>query len=234
MTVAGEDHNTPAVAHELRTYGRRRGRRLSPRQQRLVDEALPRLRVDLGGPLPWPGTQAVWLEIGFGGAEHLIAQAEANPDVAFIGCEPFQDGIVKALAAIEERSLENVRLYDGDAREVLRWLPEGRLARVFVLFPDPWPKRRHAKRRLVSPTTVALLADRMTEGGELRVATDIAQYARVVLSAVAQEPRLMWLAERPDDWRNRTDDWPMTRYEAKALRVGRRCTYFRFKKVHAA
>lgn len=215
---------------ELRSFGRRRGRKLSMRQARLLDEALPCVRVELSKPVPWPAEQRLWLEIGFGGAEHLIWQAERNPSVMLIGCEPFQDGIVKALTSIEERGLGNVSLYDDDARNVLRWLPEGRLQRVFVLFPDPWPKRKHAKRRLLSPATVELIATRMAPGAELRFATDIGDYARSALIALTSERRLVWTAQGPSDWRVRPDDWPGTRYEAKAMREGRRCYYFRFRR----
>lgn len=221
------------AASELRSYGRRRGRRPSPRQQRLLDDSLPTYRIDLGGPLPWPEDRDIWLEIGFGGAEHLLWQAEHHPVPGLIGCEPFQDGVVKALSGIEERGLTNVRLHDDDARDVLRWLPAGRLARVFVLFPDPWPKRRHIKRRLLSAATLALIAERMAPGAELRIGTDIGDYARTILIAVAEVPQLVWLARRPVDWRVRPDDWPATRYEAKAIREGRRCYFFRFQKTHS-
>lgn len=195
-----------------------------------MTETLPRLRPDLSQPPPWHQSQPLWLEIGFGGAEHLIWQAARNPGVALIGCEPFQDGVIKALTAIEERGLDNLSLYDDDARKVLRWLPAGRLQRVFVLFPDPWPKRKHAKRRLLSPATVQLIAERMAPGAELRFATDIGDYARTALSALMGERRLAWAARGPSDWRVRPDDWPGTRYEAKALREGRRCYYFGFRR----
>lgn len=220
-----------AAQRDLRSFGRRRGRKPSLRQQRLLVEALPRFSIDLTQPPPFPPDQPLWLEIGFGGSEHLIWQAEHNPAVHFIGCEPFQDGIVKALTAIEEKRLGNIDLHDGDARDVLRWLPAGSLRRVFVLFPDPWPKKRHAKRRLLSPETVALIADRMAAGAELRFATDIGDYARSALIALSGEPRLQWTATGPSDWRVRPDDWPGTRYEAKALREGRRCYYVRFRRV---
>lgn len=229
-TISPTRHVVDDTQHDLRSFGRRRGRKPSPRQQQLLDEALPRFAINLSKPGLWPPDQPLWLEIGFGGSEHLIWQAEHNPGVQFIGCEPFQDGIVKALTAIEEKPLANVRLHDGDARDVLRWLPMGRLQRVFVLFPDPWPKRRHAKRRLLSPATVALIAERMVPGAEFRFATDIGDYARSALIALSAEPRLRWTAQGPSDWRIRPDDWPGTRYEAKALREGRRCYFFSLRR----
>ena len=173
----------------------------------------------------------VWLEIGFGGGEHLIWQAKANPNVGLIGCEPFQDGVVKALAAIETERIDNVRLHAEDARPVLRWLPAASIGRAFILFPDPWPKKRHHKRRLVSEATLAELARVMWPGAELRIATDIAEYARWILEAVTREGSFAWTATCAGDWRERGLDWPPTRYEQKAVRDGRRCSYFRFRRT---
>ena len=225
---------------ELRSFGRRRARTLNARQSGLVEGLLPPLRLDLNTPtVPadrlaerlMPGARAVWLEIGFGGGEHLIAQSEVHADVAFIGCEPFIDGVVKVLSAIEERKLGNIRLHDDDARDVLRWLPEASIDRAFVLFPDPWPKAKHRKRRLVSAATLALLARVMKPGAELRVATDIGDYARTILQAMAQQSAFRWTAMCPADWRIQGDDWPVTRYQQKANREGR-CSYFlRFERL---
>jgi tRNA (guanine-N7-)-methyltransferase len=220
---------------ELRSFGRRRGRKLSVRQDQLMAELLPKLSVDpqspaprdLGGLFP-EGASSVWLEIGFGGSEHLIWQAKANPDVGLIGCEPFEEGVVKALASIDEAQLRNVRLLADDVRPLLRWLPEGSLSRVFILFPDPWPKKRHHKRRLFSPDLLRLLARVMAPGAELRLGTDIGDYVRTALLAVAGTSDFRWTAEGPADWRDRPVDWPQTRYEAKAGREGRRCYFFRF------
>ena len=170
----GHDHE-----HDLRSYGRRRGRAPSPRQAALWQDALPRFALDLSQPLPTrigelfaPPVADVWLEIGFGGGEHLLWQARHNPGVGLIGCEPFQDGVIKVLSAIEQEQLANIRLHADDARPLLRRLPEASIGRAFILFPDPWPKARHHKRRLVSAATLAELARIMRSGAELRIATD--------------------------------------------------------------
>jgi tRNA (guanine-N7-)-methyltransferase len=223
------------LARELRSFGRRRGRKQSARQQQLLDEVLPRLALDLkAAPLttlsplfPVP-TAAVWLEIGFGGAEHLVWQARRNPEIGLIGCEVFADGVVKAVSAIEEHDLANVRLSAEDARDVLRWLPPASLQRVFILFPDPWPKKRHVKRRLISRNLLDHLARVMAPGAELRVATDIGDYAGTILLAACAHPAFAWQVNAPSDWRQRGPDWPETRYEVKARREGRRSYFFRF------
>jgi tRNA (guanine-N7-)-methyltransferase len=218
---------------DLRSFGRRHGRKLSPRQEALLADFLPRVRVDLSRAFarlsdPDGPTRPLWLEIGFGGAEHLLWQAERNPGVALIGCEPFEEGVVKALAGIEERGLANVCLHPDDARPLLRWLPPASLDRCFVLFPDPWPKKRHVKRRLVNAATLALVARALKPGAELRIGTDIGDYARTILIAAAATPELRWTASCASDWRDRPADWPQTRYEAKAIREGRRRYFFRF------
>lgn len=228
-----EEPQTPPT--EIRSFGRRRGRKLSARQDRLLHELLPRVGLPLAEPVPadlialFPaGTQDVWLEIGFGGGEHLTWQAKANPRVALIGCELFEDGLVKALSAIDEGGFPNLRLHGDDVRPLLRWLPAASLGRVFVLFPDPWPKKRHHKRRLFSADLLRELARVMKPGAELRLATDIGDYARTSLLAVRQVPAFRWSAESPADWRERPADWPATRYETKAVREGRRRYFFRF------
>jgi tRNA (guanine-N7-)-methyltransferase len=222
---------------ELRSFGRLRGRRLSARQEALLADVLPSLAVDLAEPPPLKlaiafraAVREVWLEIGFGGAEHLLWQARCHPDIGILGCEVFEDGIVKAVSGVAEDALGNVRLCTGDARDLLRWLPPGSLGRVFVLFPDPWPKTRHLKRRLVTPAFLELIARAMAPGAELRVATDVGSYARTILLAAHAHPVLTWSAEGPRDWRGRPADWPQTRYEAKAVREGRRCYFLRFRK----
>ena len=147
--------------------------------------------------------------------------------MGLIGCEPFVDGVIKALSAIEAERLANVRLHADDARDVLRWLPPASIGRVFVLFPDPWPKRRHAKRRLLARPLLDELARVMRPGAELRLATDIGDYARTSLAAIRAHPAFCWRVRGPADWRERGADWPETRYELKARREGRRCYYLR-------
>lgn len=215
--------------HELRSYGRRRGRKLSAKQAGLLREDLPRLKFDPANPPT--GFAQTWLEIGFGGGEHLLWQARRNADVAFIGCEPFEDGVVKVLSAIVAEDLKNIRLHMGDAREILRRLRPNSIDRAFILFPDPWPKRKHRKRRLVNSSLLALLANVMRPGAELRVGTDIGDYARTMLEAFRSEPRFLWQAAAPGDWRIRPSDWPETRYEAKAIREGRKRYYLRFLRI---
>jgi tRNA (guanine-N7-)-methyltransferase len=239
--VAAALHPDPLPAsgvregHDLRSYGRRRGRKPSPRQGALLEQELPRVALTLSAPPPArlgelfaPPVNQVWLEIGFGGAEHLLWQARANPQVGLIGCEPFEDGVVKALSAMEREKFANIRLHAHDARPLLRWLPDAGIARAFILFPDPWPKKRHHKRRLVSAATLGELARVMRAGAELRIATDIGEYARWILLAVREQHSFSWVADSPRGWRERGADWPPTRYEQKALGEGRRCSYFRF------
>jgi tRNA (guanine-N7-)-methyltransferase len=219
---------------EIRSFGRRRTRKPGPRQQGLWDQRLPELTVDLSKPLSeqsLPLHQQLWLEIGFGGAEHLLWQAQHNPHALLIGCEPFEDGVIKALAGIEDHHLTNIRLHVDDARPLMRWLPAQSLDKAFILFPDPWPKRKHVKRRLVCPATLDLLARVLKPGAELRIGTDIGDYARTILLAVMSHKDFIWPATGPADWRIRGDDWPATRYEQKAVREGRVRYYFRFKRI---
>ena len=228
---------TDESTRELRSYGRRRGRKASERQDALKRDLYPRVAVDLSAPAP-PGllsgkesegvSKDLCLEIGFGGGEHLVWQAQHNPGAGFIGCEPFEDGVVKVLTAIDEQHLANIRLHMGDARDVLRWLEPQSVSRAFILFPDPWPKRKHRKRRLVNPGTLALLVRVMKPGAELRIGTDIGDYARTMLEAFRTQEAFRWQAESPQDWRLRPADWPQTRYEQKAEREGRCRYYFRF------
>ena len=221
---------------ELRSFGRRRGRKLSPRQARLMAQLLPRISPQLDTPPPsdlahglfGPGKGDVWLEIGFGGGEHLLWQARHNPDVGLIGAEPFEDGVVRVLAAIEDDGLGNIRVHADDVRDLLRWLPPASLGRAFVLFPDPWPKRKHQKRRLVNAHLLSLLSRAMRPGAELRIATDIGDYARTILMAFQASGDFEWTANSAVDWRVRPADWPSTRYEEKAVREGRRSCYLRF------
>jgi tRNA (guanine-N7-)-methyltransferase len=217
-------------------FGRRKGHRLRPRQAALLEDLLPNLTVDLLTKPPhdlrslFANAQSLRLEIGFGGGEHLIAAAEANPAIGFIGSEPFVNGMAKALAAIEVRKLTNIRLHAGDATELLAWLPPASLDRTDLLYPDPWPKRRHWKRRFVQDNSVAQLAHVLRPGGEFRFATDVADYASWTLIRLLRSPDFAWIAERADDWRKPWPDFTGTRYEAKALRAGRLPCYFTFRR----
>lgn len=223
-----------------RIYGRQRGHKLTARQQALIDDLLPQKRAVPGDPrLADPSTlfsrpEAVWLEIGFGAGEHLAWQAAAHRDIGFIGVEPFVNGVAKLLTRIEEDALDNVVICDGDARDLLEALGAATIARIFVLFPDPWPKARHNKRRLMSTETVAQLARVMADGAELRFASDIGDYVDWTLRRLRASPDFEWNAERADDWRQRPADWPPTRYERKALGEGRRGTYLSFERTARA
>ncbi len=224
-------------ARPLRSYGRRKGKPLSARKERLIAEVLPRLRLSLDAPPPNAlgelfslPVREVWLEIGFGSGEHLLWQAERNPKVGFIGCEPFVNGMGTLLGAIEDRGLTTIRVHDGDAREVLAWLPDDAIARVFILFPDPWPKKRQQKRRLISEKTVDALARVLRRGGELRFASDSGDYAAQTLALMIRSGAFSWTAERASDWRTRAPDWPETRYERKAVAQGRKCVYLSFRR----
>jgi tRNA (guanine-N7-)-methyltransferase len=218
-------------------FGRRKGHRLRQHQAELFDTLLPRLAVDLAAPAPpdlatlfAPAVSAVQLEIGFGGGEHLIAQAQAAPDVGFIGCEPFVNGMAKALAAIDALGLRNIRLHFGDAVDLLAWLPRGSLARVSLLYPDPWPKRRHWKRRFVQTERLADIARLLAPGGAFHFASDIPGYAAWTLERAIRCGALTWTAERADDWRRPWAGFVGTRYEAKAVREGRTPCYLVFRR----
>ncbi len=216
-------------------YGRSRGKALRDGQERLIAEALPRLALDPGALDParlfsFPPRE-LWLEIGFGSGEHLIAEAAANRDVGFIGCEPFLNGVAAALAGIEREGLDNVRIRRGDAQSLVDAAPDGTFDGVYILYPDPWPKRRHNKRRLISDATVEAFARILRPGGELRFATDIDDYAGWTLRRFLASPKFRWTATRADDWRMPWAGWRPTRYEAKARREGRKSSYFTFVRV---
>ena len=238
-TGAAGDPEDDGNTRRLLFYGRRQGRKLRPGRQRLMDELLPRLGIALpepGGTLdridPWAlfpsRPQALWLEIGFGGGEHLAAQAARHPEIGFIGSEVFVNGIATLLAGIERDRLANIRIWPEDARFLLDALPDACLGRVFLLFPDPWPKRRHAERRFIGPDNLARLARVLVPGGELRVASDDAGYVAWALRHLRRHPDFHWVAQRPDDWRRPPADWVPTRYESKALAEGRKPAYLRF------
>ncbi|HLZ82972.1 MAG TPA: tRNA (guanosine(46)-N7)-methyltransferase TrmB [Caulobacteraceae bacterium] len=204
----------------LRTFGRIRSRAIKPRQAALMSTLLPAVSVPEGPFEPrrlMPEASEAWLEIGFGAGEHMAAQAARRPDVLILGAEPFLNGVASALRHIEAGGLANVRLLAGDARDLMAALPDASLCRVFVLFPDPWPKTRHVKRRLIQPAFVAEAARLMRPGASLRFATDWADYADQALRLIGGSPHFRWLAERADDWRRPPADHVATRYEEKRL-----------------
>ncbi|MHA1560300.1 MAG: tRNA (guanine(46)-N(7))-methyltransferase TrmB [Alphaproteobacteria bacterium] len=220
-----------------RLYGRRKGRPISARRSAIVGRRLPELVVDTRLPMPADasslfasGVGEVRLEIGIGAGEHLVNEAAIASDVGFLGAEPFQEGLAKAVAAIEAHGLLNVRLYADDAAVLLDWLPSGSLARIDLLYPDPWPKRRHRKRRFISPMNLDRMANALCSRGELRVATDIADYADWTLLAVLPRSDFEWTAKDADDWRLPWAGWPGTRYESKALLAGRVPIYLTFRR----
>jgi tRNA (guanine-N7-)-methyltransferase len=204
----------------LRSYGRLKTRTIKPRQAVLMETLLPTLRPPAEPFDPRalaPAAKEVWLEIGFGGGEHMAAQAGLHPDALILGAEPFQNGVASALRHIEEAGLTNVRVLDGDARELMAHLPDACLSRVYVLFPDPWPKTRHHKRRVIQAETVAELARLLQPGGRLRFASDVAHYVDWALTLFLKTPAFRWTAERADDWRVPPADHITTRYEEKRL-----------------
>ena len=208
-------------------FGRRKTKALSARKARLVEEALPRLRFR---PDRLPDGE-VHMEIGFGGGEHLARRAAAHPGITFIGVEPFLNGMAKMLGEVEDRGLGNVLLDDRDAGEVLDEIPTGRLSRIDLLYPDPWPKARHNKRRFVGPRNLRRIADALAPGGEFRFASDIADYVDWTLAHARREPRLEWSARAKADWQEPWSGWHRTRYEAKAVREGRVPAYLRFVRL---
>lgn len=221
---------------ERKLYGRRRSHKLRPGRAELMRERLRGLAVlPEGGGSPdlaalFGDRTEYWLEIGFGGGEHLARQAGNNPDVGVIGCEHYIDGVAKLLSAIDSEALENVRVHPHDARDVMDALPDGCLSRVFLLYPDPWPKTRHHKRRFMCADNLNALARLMRPGAELRVASDIPDYIRHSLQYALSHPAFYWTAARSADWLEPWADWPGTRYEAKALSEGRRPAYLTFQR----
>lgn len=221
-------------------FGRRKGHALKTAQAALFGTLLPRLALDLdalphdlGTLFPVP-VDTVRLEIGFGGGEHLVHEAETHPRIGLIGVEPFVNGMAKALAAIAARALRNVRLHHGDAIDVIARLPEGSLARVDLIHPDPWPKRRHWKRRFVQDETVAAIARILRPGGEFRFVSDIPDYAAWTLVRLLRSPDFIWTAERADDWRQPWAGFSGTRYQAKAYREGRAPCFLIFRRTRGS
>ena len=217
-------------------YGRRVGRPLRPQRQALVDNLLPSVEVvtPITGEAVSPASlfpspyDAYWLEIGFGAGEHLAWQARANPHIGIIGCEPYLNGVARLLADMDEGNLANIRIFRDDARFLLATLPDASISRIYILFPDPWPKARHHKRRIVGPSALPELTRILCNGAELRISTDEPGYKGWILQHVLATGDFDWLARRPKDWRQRPDDWPPTRYEQKAKSAGRQGAFFRF------
>jgi tRNA (guanine-N7-)-methyltransferase len=231
MSAAGEPRKPRAF------FGRRKGHRLRPGQAALLDTFLPRLALDLAAPvreltsLFVDPVEAVRLEIGFGGGEYLVSEARAHRRIGFIGVEPFVNGMAKVLSVIAAEPFANIRLHHGDATEVLAWLPASSLAQVDLVYPDPWPKRRHWKRRFVQDGSIGALARVLRPNGEFRFATDVADYAAWTLKHLMRSPHFAWTAERADHWRKSWPGFPGTRYEAKAKSAGRMPCYLVFRRV---
>lgn len=222
-------------------YGRLKGKHLKDSQKRYVEEDLAALSP---GPVTWEenpartdldlnalfGGKPVWLEVGFGGGEHLVHQAQSNRDVGIIGCEPYINGVAMLLGKLRQAEVDNVAIHPGDARDLFDVLPEASISKAFLLYPDPWPKARHHRRRFVTPEHLEPLARALTPGAEFRVATDIPDYVRQTLEEVPGAG-FEWLADGPGDWRIPWDDWISTRYEQKALREGRTPHYLTFRRL---
>lgn len=228
----------------LSSFGRNRGRSLRPYQQSLVDDVLPtisppyvhgeggrRVLREWAGALDLPAQQRVALEIGFGAGEHLLAQAAHHPDTLWIGCEPYINGVAKCLAGMVERELANIRFCTYDARHLIQALPDQCLDSVFILFPDPWPKVRHNKRRLVSVETLAMLARVQKPGGRLLLATDHVDYSVWMLEHLAATPHYRWSAESQADWQTPPADWTQTKYQRKTTAQGREPIFLECKRV---
>lgn len=234
-----ENSEHPSGAPWRNFYGRRLGKTLRPVQRKDLDE-MAKLSP---GPVDWDvnpdrtpldmtrfGDKPLWLEIGFGGGEHLVHQAKLNPNVSIIGCEPFINGVAMLLRQIREAEVQNVFVHPGDARDLFDVLPAGSVSKAFLLYPDPWPKKRHHRRRFVTPEHLNPLHEVLAEGAEFRVATDIKDYVRQTMEQVPRAG-FEWLAESAEDWRNPWSDWTRTRYEAKAIREDRVPHYMTFRRV---
>jgi len=228
----------PAFHNGRAFFGRRKGHKLRPRQAGLFETLLPRLALDLTRSAPaelaalfTPPVTAVCLEIGFGGGEAMLAEAKAHRQVGFIGVEPFVNGMAKALAGIEAEGLQNIRLHFDDAIGLIAWLPASSLQRIDLVHPDPWPKRRHWKRRFVQDEMVRQLARILRPGGEFRFVTDIADYAAWTLQRFMRSRDFEWTAQRADDWRNPWPGFVSTRYHAKAAREQRSSCFLVFRRA---
>ena len=227
--------------HQRNFYGRLKGKSLKPSQKRYLDEDLAKLSP---GPVTFDdnpdrtpldlkarfGDRPVWLEVGFGGGEHLVHQAVSNSETAIIGAEPYINGVAMLLGKIRRAEATNIALHPGDARDLMDVLPDGSIEKAFLLYPDPWPKKRHHRRRFVTPEHLDPLHRVLKPGATFRVATDIGDYARQALEEIPKAG-FDWLAEGPSDWQDPWDDWLSTRYEQKALREGRTPIYLTFRRI---
>jgi tRNA (guanine-N7-)-methyltransferase len=232
------DHASAGERAQGSFFGRRKGHKLRAHQTDLIDHLLPRLALSLAEAAPSNLAELfdrelddLRLEIGFGGGEHMIAEALASPNIGFIGCEPYVNGMAKVLTQIEAHNIGNIRLLAGDAAELLAWLPPRTLSRIDLIHPDPWPKRRHWKRRFVQDATVTAMARALKPRGEFRFVSDIDDYGGWTLSHLLRSPDFDWIAERADDWRRPWAGYTMTRYGRKAEREGRAATYLRFQRI---
>lgn len=231
----------PGRAHRRNLYGQRSGRSLSQGQRERLDRHLARLRLNmttdsegndhLALHRDFPVDTPIWLEIGFGSGEHLVHHARANPDHGFIGCEVYKRGVAIAIGRIIDAGLANVRIFPGDIRDLLDILPDDSISRTFLMYPDPWPKIRHHRRRFVNPEYLDPLASVMKPGSELRIATDIPDFARQALVQIQIQGSFTWTATSRKDWNHRWPDAISTRYEAKAIGHGRTCQYLTFTRT---
>jgi tRNA (guanine-N7-)-methyltransferase len=236
------DEKTPdlisagAASPRRQLYGRAKGKALRAGQSQRIENLLPKIAIDLARLSEGPATlfahepSEFVLEIGFGGGEHLAAMAEARPEVGFLGVEPFLNGVAKLLGSIEAENIGNIRLLRGDGRQVLGALPDSSLDRVYLLYPDPWPKRRQRKRRIVDKAFLDELARAIRPGGEFRFASDIDDYVGWTLARILPHAGFEWLASGPSDWLTPWEGWHRTRYEEKAIREGRVPSYLRFRR----
>ncbi len=237
--MADPDTPTPPFRN---FYGRRKGTHQRERQKGYLSHDLAELRlpgvtreenparrpIDLAARF---GDRPLWLEVGFGGGEHLVHQAAANPGVGIIGCEPYINGVAMLLGKVRAAGLTGLAVHPGDVRDLFDVVPAEAFSRAFLLYPDPWPKRRHHRRRFVTPEHLDPLARALAPGAQFRVATDIPDYVRQTLEQMLPRRDFAWCAEGPDDWRVPWDDWLPTRYERKALREGRTPHYLTFQKL---
>jgi tRNA (guanine-N7-)-methyltransferase len=233
LTPPASGRGDPSTIKRL--YGRRSGHKLRSGQAQLVEELLPALGLPEEGPIDscrlFGDDRPLHLEIGFGSGEHLAYRADLLPNHGFIGCEPFLNGVVGALGHVRDQRLANVRLHMGDALNVLTRLPDASLRFVYLLHPDPWPKVRHAKRRMMNPGPVDMIAAKLEPGGDFRFGTDHPVYCRWAMMVMSRRTDFEWLAETAEDFLTRPGGWPETRYEAKARRLGHEVWYFRYRKV---